>query len=92
MIEAADGGTLFLDEIGGMSPLMQLKLLRVLQEREIQRVGATQPRKVDVCPLTATNKDLSVLLTAGSFRKVLYLDGQFATWRREKLPIVSASK
>ena len=72
MIEAADGGTLFLDEIGDMSPLMQLKLLRVLQESEIQWVGATQPRKVDVRLLTATNKDLSVLLTAGSFREDFY--------------------
>lgn len=72
MIEAANGGTLFLDEIGDVSPLIQLKLLRVLQEREIRRVGDDRPVKVDVRLLTATNRNLMSLISAGDFREDFY--------------------
>lgn len=72
MFEAADGGTLFLDEIGDVSPLIQLKLLRVLQEREIRRVGDDKPMKVDVRLVTATNRDLMTLIKAGEFREDFY--------------------
>lgn len=70
--EAADKGTLFLDEIGDMSPTMQVKLLRVLQEGTILPVGATEPRKVDVRVLTATNKDLKAMVENNTFREDLY--------------------
>jgi two-component system response regulator HydG len=70
--ELADGGTLFLDEIGDISPAVQLKLLRVLQEREFERVGGEQTLKVDVRVLSATNKDLKSAVTAGRFREDLY--------------------
>jgi two-component system response regulator HupR/HoxA len=72
LFEEADGGTIFLDEVGEMSPAMQLRLLRVLQEGEIRRVGSSAPRKVDVRVLAATNSDLEVDLAAGRFRKDLY--------------------
>lgn len=72
IFQAADGGTLLLDEIGDISPLLQLKLLRVLQEHEIQRVGAPHPYTVDVRLITATNKDLSALVTAGTLRDDFY--------------------
>ena len=72
VFQAADGGTLFLDEIGDTSPLLQLKLLRVLQEREIRRVGDEQGIKVDVRLLTATNKDLKSLLASGEMREDFY--------------------
>ncbi|MBF0450312.1 MAG: sigma 54-interacting transcriptional regulator [Candidatus Magnetomorum sp.] len=70
--QAADGGTMFLDEIGDISPLIQLKLLRVLQEREFERVGDTTTQKVDVRVLTATNKDLKEKVRMGEFREDLY--------------------
>ncbi|OGT18814.1 MAG: sigma-54-dependent Fis family transcriptional regulator [Gammaproteobacteria bacterium RBG_16_57_12] len=70
--EAADGGTLLLDEIGEISPSIQVKLLRVLQEREVERLGENQPRKVDVRILAATHKDLSAMVEAGEFRADLY--------------------
>ncbi len=69
---AANGGTIFLDEIGEMSMPMQAKLLRAIQEREIQRVGGEHPLKVDVRILAATNKDLKEEVERGRFRQDLY--------------------
>ncbi len=68
----ADGGTIFLDEIGEMSPLMQAKLLRVIQEREIHRVGGEETLKVDVRLVTATNRNLEEEVVSGRFREDLY--------------------
>jgi len=70
--ELADRGTLFLDEIGDISPMIQLKLLRVMQEREFERVGGVTTIKVDVRVITATNKDLKEEIKAGRFREDLY--------------------
>ncbi|MBE8724389.1 sigma 54-interacting response regulator [Flavobacterium hungaricum] len=70
--EAADGGTIFLDEIGEMPMLMQIKLLRVLQEKEIERVGGTLPIKVNVRIIAATNRNLEEEIAAGRFRLDLY--------------------
>ncbi len=70
--EAANKGTIFLDEIGDISPLIQLKLLRVLQEREMEPVGSSRTRKVDVRILAATNKDMRRLVREGRFREDLY--------------------
>ena len=72
LFEEADGGTIFLDEVGEMSPAMQLRLLRVLQEGEIRRVGASTTRKVDVRVLAATNADLEADVESGRFRRDLY--------------------
>jgi two-component system response regulator HupR/HoxA len=72
LFEEADGGTIFLDEVGEMSPGMQLRLLRVLQEGEIRRVGAPTSRTVNVRVLAATNTDLEADQEAGRFRKDLY--------------------
>jgi len=71
-LELADGGTLFLDEIGEMSPTLQVKLLRFLQERQIERVGGRVVLPVDARVLAATNKDLKSELQAGRFREDLY--------------------
>jgi DNA-binding NtrC family response regulator len=70
--EVADGGTVFLDEIADISLRMQTDLLRVLQEKEIVRVGGTQSIKVDFRCIAATNKDLMTLVKAGTFRPDLY--------------------
>lgn len=70
--ELADGGTLFLDEIGEISPLIQVKLLRVLQEKEFERVGGTKTIKVDVRVITATNRDLWQEVQKKNFREDLY--------------------
>jgi transcriptional regulator with GAF, ATPase, and Fis domain len=71
-LEIADGGTLFLDEIGELSAPLQVKLLRVLQEREFERVGGTRTIKVDIRLLTATNRNLEDLITQGLFRQDLF--------------------
>ena len=71
-LEVADGGTLFLDEIGELTPALQVKLLRVLQEREFERVGGTHTITVDIRLLAATNKDLEQAIAAGAFRQDLY--------------------
>jgi formate hydrogenlyase transcriptional activator len=70
--ESADGGTIFLDEIGDLSPEMQLALLRVLQEREFERVGSSQPISIDVRVVAATNRDLEAAVSAGTFRQDLF--------------------
>jgi transcriptional regulator with PAS, ATPase and Fis domain len=70
--EIADGGTLFLDEISEVSPAIQVKLLRVIQEREIERVGGNQPLKVDVRLICATNRNLEEQVAAGAFRQDLF--------------------
>jgi len=72
LIETASGGTLFLDEIGELPLLMQTRLLRLLQDREIVRVGATTPQKVNVRIVAATNKSLEKEVEAGRFRSDLY--------------------
>ena len=71
-IEAADGGTLFLDEIGELAVPLQAKLLRVLQEREFERVGSTRPIKVDIRVVAATNRELAEDARVGKFRQDLY--------------------
>ncbi|MEP6784011.1 MAG: sigma-54 dependent transcriptional regulator, partial [Acidobacteriota bacterium] len=71
-IEQADGGTLFLDEVGTMAMSLQMKLLRVLQEREFERLGDSKPIKVDVRVVAATNSDLAKMVKDGAFREDLY--------------------
>src|SRR5262245_40653761 len=70
--ESADGGTIFLDEVGELSPDTQVSLLRVLQEREIERVGSNHPISIDVRLLAATNRDLEAAVEEGSFRRDLF--------------------
>jgi DNA-binding NtrC family response regulator len=78
--ELANGGTIFLDEIGEMRPALQVKILRVLQEREFERIGGTRTIKVDVRIIAATNKDLEDLVARQQFRDDLY-------WRLNVIPI-----
>jgi Nif-specific regulatory protein len=70
--ELADGGTIFLDEIGDLSPATQIKLLRVLQEKELERVGGATTVKADVRVIAATNRNLEELIEDGRFRQDLY--------------------
>jgi len=79
--ELADGGTIFLDEIGDMSPTLQVKLLRVLQQREFERVGGVRTIKVDVRIIAATNIDLEHAVNEGKFREDLY-------YRLNVIPVV----
>ncbi len=71
-VEAASGGTLFLDEVGDIEPAIQVKLLRLLQEKEIEKLGEGKPTKVDARILAATNRDLGALVKSGDFREDLY--------------------
>ncbi len=94
--ELADRGTIFLDEIGDVSPAIQLKLLRVLQEKEFERVGESKPHSVDVRVVAATNKDLWGLLREGRFRDDLYYRLKVVTIdlpplreRRDDIPLLA---
>jgi Nif-specific regulatory protein len=71
-IELANGGTLFLDEVGDLSPALQAKLLRVVQEREFERLGGRERIPVDIHLVTATNRDLEAMVDSGDFRRDLY--------------------
>jgi PAS domain S-box-containing protein len=91
----ANGGTIFLDEVCDMSPSLQVKLLRVLQEKEYEPLGSTSPRKTDVRIIAATNKDLSKLVSEGKFRDDLYyrlnvvkIDLPLLSQRREDIPLL----
>ena len=91
----ANGGTIFLDEVSDMSPSLQVKLLRVLQEKEFEPLGATSPRKTDVRVIAATNQDLSKLISEGKFRDDLFyrlnvvkIDLPPLSQRREDIPLL----
>ncbi|MBF0487366.1 MAG: sigma-54-dependent Fis family transcriptional regulator [Nitrospirae bacterium] len=81
LIEVASGGTLFLDEVTEMTPAMQVKLLRVLQEREMLRVGGTEPITVDVRIVSASNKGIKESINSGKFRSDLYFRLNVVTMR-----------
>jgi two-component system response regulator FlrC len=85
LFEQAQGGTLFLDEIAEMSPHLQTKLLRVLQERELTRLGGQSPIRLDVRVIAATNKDLRQAMLAREFREDLYF--RIATFKLRLLPL-----
>jgi two-component system response regulator PilR (NtrC family) len=72
LLEVAEKGTIFLDEIGEMSPMVQVKLLRVLQERKFRRLGGTEEVEADIRIITATNRDLAKMVAAGDFREDLF--------------------
>jgi len=95
-LEVADHGTVFLDEIGELSPALQVKLLRVLQEREFERVGGTTPIKVDIRLIAATNKNLEEAIEAGEFRQDLFYRLNVVSFempalrdRREDIPLLA---
>ncbi|WP_438426810.1 sigma-54-dependent response regulator transcription factor ZraR [Escherichia coli] len=92
----ADGGTLFLDEIGDISPMMLVRLLRAIQEREVQRVGSNQTISVDVRLIAATHRDLAAEVNAGRFRQDLYyrlnvvaIEVPSLRQRREDIPLLA---
>lgn len=96
LIEMASGGTLFLDEVTEMPPSMQVKLLRVIQEREVLRVGGLGPLKVDVRLVAATNRDVHDAMKSGSFRQDLYYRLNVVSLRlpplserKEDIPVLS---
>jgi len=96
LFQAADGGTLLLDEIGDMPPALQVKLLRVLQERSVRPVGASQPVAIDVRILSATHRNLETALADGSFREDLFyrlnvvsLTLPTLAERREDIPLLA---
>lgn len=96
LIEMATGGTLFLDEITEMPPSMQVKLLRVIQEREVLRVGGTEPIKIDVRFLAATNRDIQEMIKDSQFRQDLYFRLNVVSFRipplserKDDIPLLS---
>ena len=96
LIEMASGGTLFLDEITEMEPSMQVKLLRVIQEKEVLRLGATKPVKIDVRFIAATNRDIKESIKTGRFREDLFFRLNVVAFyipplaeRRDDIPLLS---
>jgi len=96
LFEAANGGTIFLDEIGEMSPHLQVRMLRVLEEREVLPVGGTRARAIDVRVVAATHRDLTVMADAGDFRQDLLFRLNIVTIevpplrnRREDIPLLA---